>query len=110
MSAKRRAELTERKRVRQLVLERDGGCMFRAWWHRYLDRRTTTAPGLPESQLPPAYCDHGPLEVHELLSRARGGSITDPTNCVALCHTHHQWVTTHPAAAATIGLARSRQP
>jgi 5-methylcytosine-specific restriction endonuclease McrA len=47
-------------------------------------------------------------EVHELLSRARGGSILDVENCVALCHGCHSWITTHPAAATAEGWLRSR--
>lgn len=46
-------------------------------------------------------------EVHELKSRARGGSITDPGNCVALCHACHAWITTHPAEALAGGWLRS---
>lgn len=46
-------------------------------------------------------------EVHEVLSRARGGSILDPDNCVALCHDCHAWVTTHPAQALAAGWLRS---
>lgn len=42
-------------------------------------------------------------EVHELLSRARGGSILDRDNCVALCHDCHFWVTTHPKEALESG-------
>lgn len=34
-------------------------------------------------------------EVHELLSRARGGSILDRDNCVALCHDCHAGITDH---------------
>ncbi len=42
-------------------------------------------------------------QVHELLSRARGGSILDEANCVALCGGCHEWVTEHPAQAALEG-------
>ena len=45
-------------------------------------------------------------EVHELLSRARGGRITDPSNCVTLCHECHSWITTHPAQATADGWLR----
>ena len=45
-------------------------------------------------------------EVHEPLSRARGGSITDPTNAVTLCHECHSWITTHPAQATVEGWLR----
>jgi 5-methylcytosine-specific restriction endonuclease McrA len=42
-------------------------------------------------------------EVHEILSRARGGSILDKNNCVALCHSCHHWITTNPLAATAQG-------
>jgi len=42
-------------------------------------------------------------QVHELRSRARGGSILDEANCVALCGDCHEWVTEHPAQAALEG-------
>lgn len=42
-------------------------------------------------------------EVHELLSRARGGSITDHGNCVALCHDCHHWIGTNPTIALAEG-------
>lgn len=42
-------------------------------------------------------------EVHEIKSRARGGSILDRDNLACLCHTCHAWITTHPAAATEEG-------
>lgn len=45
-------------------------------------------------------------EVHELKSRARGGSITDRTNCVALCHSCHRYITEHPAEAESEGWSK----
>lgn len=47
-------------------------------------------------------------EVHEVLSRARGGSIVEDDNVKALCHLHHRWVTEHPRLATVAGLSRSR--
>lgn len=46
-------------------------------------------------------------DAHELLSRARGGSITDPANIVPLCRVHHDWVTVNPSKAETLGLSRT---
>lgn len=45
---------------------------------------------------------------HELLSRARGGSITDPANIVGLCQKCHRWITEHPLEATELGLSRRR--
>ena len=42
-------------------------------------------------------------DIHELKSRARGGSITDLDNLVALCRTCHNWVTQNPKEAKEQG-------
>lgn len=59
------------------------------------------------------YATEGPecwgwLDVHEPLTRARGGSITDPDNGVLLCRRHHEWTHAHPREALELGLLRSR--
>ncbi len=48
-----------------------------------------------------------PTEVHEVISRARGGDILDEDNCRALCHKCHFWITTHPAQATAEGWLKS---
>ena len=53
-------------------------------------------------------CTFHSSEVHEVLSRARGGSILDEENCLCLCHHCHAWVTTHPRLATMAGLLKSR--
>ena len=45
-------------------------------------------------------------DLHEVLSRARGGSIADPENCRPLCRPCHTWVTEHPVEAKSEGLSR----
>lgn len=45
---------------------------------------------------------------HERLSRARGGSITDPANIDPLCRECHDYVTTHPKWAEENGWSESR--
>lgn len=42
-------------------------------------------------------------EVHEIKSRARGGSILDENNLAILCHDCHRWITEHPAEATNQG-------
>lgn len=53
-------------------------------------------------------CTWKSTEVHELLSRARGGSIVEDDNVASLCHGCHGWVTTEPRLATMAGLQRSR--
>lgn len=51
-----------------------------------------------------ARCFSAPAQdAHELLSRARGGSIVEIENIVALCRRCHDWITTHPAEATEQG-------
>jgi len=71
----------------------------------YRERRKLVAEMLEDAVC--ARCEQARAsEVHELLSRARGGSILDRDNCVALCHDCHFWVTTHPRDAETQGWLR----
>lgn len=49
-------------------------------------------------------------DVHEILSRARGGSILDLENLALLCRPCHEWVTTNPREATAAGWLRSRTP
>lgn len=54
-------------------------------------------------------------QVHEILSRARGGSILDESNCAALCFKCHHWITTNPKEATEQGWLknswqRTKQP
>jgi 5-methylcytosine-specific restriction endonuclease McrA len=56
-----------------------------------------------------AGCGRRGWQVHELLPRARGGSITDPDNCVLLCAPCHRWVHENPHDAASVGLLRSKK-
>jgi len=51
-------------------------------------------------------CRRDSFDVHEPKTRARGGSILDPDNAVALCRQHHDWVHDHPLEAEQRGLLR----
>ena len=53
-----------------------------------------------------ASCTRYADDLHEIRSRARGGSITDPANVIPLCREHHRWVTEHPLEAEKEGLSR----
>ena len=52
-------------------------------------------------------CTMTPTDVHEILTRGRGGDILDPDNCLALCRSCHHWITINPAWAATNGFVVS---
>jgi len=75
VSAKRRGQLAERAATRREVFARSETC----------------EAGINE------YCSRVPTDVHEIKTRARGGSITDPDNCLALCRGCHRFITDHPA-------------
>lgn len=49
----------------------------------------------------------GPCDPHEPLTRARGGSIVDPSNIVIVCRFHHSYLHDNPAWAVSVGLLRS---
>lgn len=57
-------------------------------------------------ELVPDVACAGPLDAHEVLTRGRGGSIVDPANIILICRFHHDFLTTHPAEAAALGLVR----
>ena len=44
----------------------------------------------PICQVP--WCDQASTDVHEPLTRARGGSILDLQNCRAVCRMHHDLI------------------
>ena len=71
MSAKRRSQLKDRSDVRQVVLDRD---------------ENRCQCGLDD-------CTRHATDVHEILTRARGGSTTDPDNCISLCRGCHRFIT-----------------
>jgi hypothetical protein len=107
-SAKREAIRDERQAFVERILRERPACEAPAYLRAVVH-------GLPKPdqdavvaalRLVPPGCRSA--EVHELLSRARGGSIVEDANCAALCSRHHQWVTEHPRLATMAGLMRSR--
>jgi len=53
-------------------------------------------------------CWRRSVDLHEIVSRARGGSLSDPENLAALCRPHHDWTTTHPREATARGYLKSK--
>lgn len=53
------------------------------------------------------HCTRRATDVHEVKSRARGGSITDKDNCITLCRHCHTFITEHPRWAKEHGWSKS---
>ena len=53
-------------------------------------------------------CSGRAVELHEPLTRARGGSILDPDNTVAVCRNCHRWIHDNPQSATELGLLKSQ--
>ena len=54
-------------------------------------------------------CQGKTVDIHEPLTRARGGSILDVDNTVALCRSCHDWIHEHPREATGLGLLKRMQ-
>jgi 5-methylcytosine-specific restriction endonuclease McrA len=70
---------------------------------KYVERRKLVAQMLETYPMCQRCNSKASEEVHEVLSRARGGDILDINNCRALCHMCHFWITTNPAEALKAG-------
>lgn len=89
--AKARAVTSERAVIRwQLLAARGAHCQG----------CPVTPVGAPEPRL---WSD-----LHEILTRGRGGDPTDPENILCLCRECHRWVTEHEVEARALGLVRAR--
>ena len=55
-----------------------------------------------------AGCFGRAVDVHEPLTRARGGSILDPANAMAVCRRCHEQIHGHPREATERGFLISR--
>jgi hypothetical protein len=53
-------------------------------------------------------CTGTATDVHEILLRSQGGSVTDPANCLDLCRACHSYAHAHPAIACELGLIQRR--
>jgi hypothetical protein len=52
-------------------------------------------------------CSYRPTDVHEILTRGRGGSIVSEENVLALCRNCHHFITVEPAWAKENGFVVS---
>ena len=83
VSAKRRSQAKARQELIRAVMERDQyACQARI-----------------------EGCSSHAVDVHELKSRARGGSILEMSNCIALCRPCHSFITQEPRWSSTWGFS-----
>jgi hypothetical protein len=74
-----------------------------------MDRITSCQAGSIIAPRDPAHrCWRTPSDIHEPLTRARGGSITDPENMVVVCRSCHDWIHRNPLLALELHLLKSR--
>ena len=55
-------------------------------------------------------CQRWSSDIHEPLTRARGGSILDASNTIAVCRNCHDWIHTHPERATNLGFLTPSSP
>jgi 5-methylcytosine-specific restriction endonuclease McrA len=67
----------------------------------YVERRSIVSRLLSERSC--ERCGDAGHDVHEKVSRGRGGSIVEITNLVVLCRTCHRFVTDNPIQAESEG-------
>lgn len=89
VSAKRKATFRARAECRKVVLARCG---------EVCEACPKIGPDGPQRVA---------VQVHEIVPRSAGGSITDPTNCLGVCERCHQWIHEHPVEARQLGLLRT---
>jgi hypothetical protein len=51
-------------------------------------------------------CSGASADVHEIVSRARGGSLVDEANLACVCRDCHTYLTDNPLAAEALGLSK----
>ena len=109
-SLKRTGPLKQRSKKQARVYAGSEGVEGRAdFVARILGERPTCEACPPIAAWADAWrCCPAPTEVHEILRRSAGGDILDEANVLAVCHSAHRWIHSHPKEARTLGLLKSR--
>ena len=91
-SKKKQREYVERRKLVKRLLEEHPYCQ--------------ACPVFAEHDGEYTYVRSGSVDIHELKRRSQGGSITDESNCMAVCRKCHQRIGDHPQLAFHLGLAK----
>jgi 5-methylcytosine-specific restriction endonuclease McrA len=91
-SKKKQREYVERRKLVKRMLEERPYC--------------EACPVFAEHDGAGSYVRNGSVDIHELKRRSQGGSITDESNCMAVCRRCHQRIGDRPQLAVDLGLAK----
>ena len=91
-SKKKQREYVERRKLVKRMLEERPYC--------------EACPIFAEHDGLGSYLRNGSVDVHELKRRSQGGSITDESNCMAVCRKCHRRIGDYPQLAVDLGLAK----
>ena len=91
-SKKKQREYVERRKLVKRMLEDRPYCEACPIWASHDGKR--------------CYVRSGSVDVHELKRRSQGGSITDESNCIAVCRPCHDRIGREPQLAVDLGLAK----
>jgi 5-methylcytosine-specific restriction endonuclease McrA len=91
-SKKKQREYVERRKLVKRLLEDRPYC--------------EACPVFAEHDQAGSYVRNGSVDIHELKRRSQGGSITDESNCMAVCRPCHRRIGDYPELAVDLGLAK----
>ena len=91
-SKKKQREYVERRKLVKRMLEERPYCEACPVWASHDGKKS--------------YIRSGSVDIHELKRRSQGGSITDESNCMAVCRPCHDRIGREPQLAVDLGLAK----
>ena len=91
-SKKKQREYVERRKLVKRMLEERPYCEACPVWASHDGKKS--------------YIRNGSVDIHELKRRSQGGSITDESNCMAVCRPCHDRIGREPQLAVDLGLAK----
>lgn len=91
-SKKKQREYVERRKLVKRMLEERPYCEACPVWASHDGKGS--------------YVRNGSVDIHELKRRSQGGSITDESNCMAVCRPCHDRIGREPQLAVDLGLAK----
>tara|TARA_B100001250_G_scaffold304926_1_gene266872 strand:- start:6195 stop:6602 length:408 start_codon:yes stop_codon:yes gene_type:complete len=107
VSKKRQRVQTQRRELVRNELEHRQWCEAGSHITRHLlSLLTQTQKRAIKTNAQKLVCDGRAVDIHEPLTRARGGSILDVENTMAVCRACHTWIHDNPEAATKLGLLK----